>query len=50
VKAGNPQFLKGERIGLKNIGVSFSESHRLQKIASIQKMRRVVAGERKTWR
>ena len=37
VKAGNPQFLKGERIGLQNIGVSFSESHRLQKIASIPK-------------
>ena len=32
---GNPLWLKGETIGLKNAGINKSESHRLQKIADI---------------
>ena len=32
---GNPLWLQGETIGLKNVGINKTESHRLQKIAAI---------------
>jgi len=35
VKVGNPQLLEHQTIGLKDLGVTRFESHRLQKIASI---------------